>query len=354
MNVLINVGPGIGDILQKLPMASAVKAQYPDANIDFLMWANDPQNVKLNEQILECQNYVRNLYWYNVEYKLQCVKLLFQLRRNHYDFGFVRDGGLLQVKGFKPSFWIFRIVRWGGAKKVVGYMKDYVDIFADVPETAHFIERDRITLDAAGFTAPMTMKTIDESKLDFSFENCDRLRESERVIALSVGTNSYIWTDNGITTVYDVKSWAYEKWVELSLMLAEKNIDVVLLGGNKEKRELEEKKISFPENNHIFNFIGRTNIKQSLAILSLCSFAVGAEGGMMHCASGLGVKTLTVFGGSDYRRWTPAGGDIVNLYLDCAPCFATKRGVYCKYHKCLEGIDVDMVFKRIMELWSNG
>lgn len=348
MNVLICTGPGIGDMLQKLPMASAIKAQYPDANIDFIM-SSPPQNWNINIQVLQCQNYVRNLYWYSVKYKLHCAKLLLQLRMNHYDLGFERDSRI-NVKGTGPSFWILHIMRWSGVKKIAGYVKDYVDIFVDVPEISHFIERDRITLNAAGITAPMTTKTIDTSKLDFSFPGCERLKESRKVIAFSVGTNAYPWVLDGKTVMYDVKSWPYEKWVELATMLAGENIDVVLVGGKKEMNELAQKNIAFPENEHIFNLIGRTNLKQSLAVLSLCSLAVGAEGGMMHCASGLGVKTLTIFGGSDYRIWTPAGGDIVNLNLDCAPCYATKRGAECKYHRCLEEIDADMVFRRIMEL----
>lgn len=348
MNVLIFTGPGIGDMLQRLPMASAIKAQYPDANIDFIM-NGFPNNWTINTQVLQCQNYVRNLYWYNVKHKFHCAKLLFQLAMNHYDIGFERDGGKI-IKGLPPAVWIFRIMRWTGVKKIVGYVKERVDVFMDVPENIHFIERDRLMLKAAGITAPMTTKTIDVSKLDFSFEGCERLRESRKAVAFSVGTNSYPWIIDGRTVTYDVKSWPYEKWVELSAMLAEENIDVVLVGGKKEMNELAERNIAFPESEHIHNLIGRTSLKQSLAVLSLCSLVVGAEGGMMHCASGLGVKTLTIFGGSDYRIWTPAGGDIVNLYLDCAPCFSTERAVECKYHRCLEEIGADTVFRRIMEL----
>ena len=336
-------------MLQKLPMASAIKEQYPDANIDFIM-CSPPKNYDINMQVLECQNYVRNLYWYNVSYKIHCAKLLFNLRKNHYDFGFVRDGGMSVVSS-KPSLWIFRIMRWGGVKKLVGFIKEHVDIFANVPDFAHFIERDRLTLSAAGINVPMKIKTIDNSKLDFNFEKQERLKGFEKIIALSVGTNAYPWTENGKTVIYDVKSWAYEKWRELALKLAEKNFKIVLMGGKKEKNELAEKNFVFPKHKNIFNFIGETTLKQSLALLSMCSLVVGAEGGIMHCASGLGIKTLTIFGGSDYRMWTPAGGEIVNLNLDCAPCFSTKRAAECKYHRCLEEINSDMVFDKVINMF---
>ena len=348
MNFLLYTASGIGDIMQKLPMASAIKAQYPDANIDFLM-GGPPSVLAINHQILECQHYVRNIYWYINTHKLHFIKLLLQLRSNHYDLGIIIYRGTVLV-GRKPTMWVFRLMRWGGVKKVAGLVRDQVDIFADVPEFAHYIERDRMTLDAAGITAPMTTLTIDKSKIDFGFENYDKLKQAKKIIAFSVGTNVYPWETNGKTMMYDVKSWAYERWMELAVKLAGQGFDVVLLGGRKEQHEMAEGNISVPEGEHIFNFIGRTTLKQSLALLSMCSLVVGAEGGMMHCASGLGVKTLTIFGGSDHRIWTPVGGEIIRLHPECAPCFSTRRAPECTYHKCLEDVTVDIVLDRITSM----
>ena len=74
------------------------------------------------------------------------------------------------------------------------------------------------------------------------------------------------------------------------------------------------------------------------------------EGGMMHCAAGMGIKTLTIMGGSDYLQWRPANGEIINLNYECAPCYATRRAIECGYHKCLENISVSMVLEKILSL----
>ena len=345
-NFLINTGPGIGDMLQKLPMARALKEEYPDANIDFIM-AGNASNWKTNMQVLECQHYVRHLYWYNSGEKLHDLKLLLRLRMNHYDYGFVRDGGMT-LDNAVPSFWIFRIMRWGGCKKLVGFMKDYVDVYADVPDRTHYLERDRLTLKAIGINRTMKADNIDVSLTDRSI--LDSFQTDRKIIALSVGTNSYKWTENGITTVYDVKSWAYAKWIMLAEELVKHGYYVILMGGRKESDELKERGIKIPESEHIMNFIGKSTLKQSLALLSRSSLAVGAEGGMMHCASGLGRRTLTIMGGSDYLQWTPANGDIVNLYLECSPCYSTRRAAECKYHRCLEDITVEMVLEKILSM----
>ena len=348
MNFLVYTASGIGDVVQKLPLASAIKAQYPDANIDFFM-GGPPSVLPINNQILECQHYVRNIYWYINTHKLHFIKLLFQLRANHYDMGIIIYRGTVLV-GRKPTMWVFRLMRWGGVKKIAGYVRDQVDIFADVPEFLHYIERDRLTLSAAGITAPMQTVTLDKSKADFGFEGYEKLRQAKKIIAFSVGTNVYPWTTNGKTIMYDVKSWAYGKWIELAVKLSGRGYDVVLLGGKKEQAEMAEGNYMIPENEHIFSFVGRTTVKQSLALLSMCSLVVGAEGGMMHCAAALGVKTLTIFGGSDPRIWTPIGGEIIRLHPECAPCFSTSRAAECTYHKCLEDVTVDIVLDRIMSM----
>ncbi len=346
MKFLIHTGSGIGDMVQKLPMARAIKEEYPNSQIDFLM-KGSASSWEVNNQIIELQRYVRRLYWYNVENKLHCAKLLFQLMMNCYDYGFVRDAGIA-VDNEVPSLWVFRIMRWSGCKKVVGFLREYVDVYADVPDRAHYLERDRITLNAIGIKRDMKAETIDVSLTDKSI--LSSLKLGRKIIALSMGTNVYKWTENGKTIVYDVKTWAYEKWITLAQELVNNGYDVILIGGRKEAEELHERGIRIPENEHIYNFTGRTTLKQTLALLSISELTAGAEGGMMHCAAGMGKRTLTIMGGSDYKQWTPAGGEIVNLNLECSPCFSTRRAAYCKEHKCLEGITVEMVLKKILSM----
>ena len=346
MKVLIHTGSGIGDMAQKLPMARALKEEYPDAQIDFLMKGTG-SSWNVNKNIIECQRYVRNLYWYNVANKIHCAKLLFQLMLNHYDIGFVRDAGIM-VDNSAPSYWICRIMRWSGCKKIVGLMPRGVDVFVELPERTHYLERDRLTLKAIGIDREMNANTIDISLTDRSI--LSSVQTSRKIIALSVGTNSYEWTKDGRTVIYDVKSWAYDKWLSLAPELVRHGHEVILLGGRKELNEMHERNINIPESEHIMNFIGRTSLKQSLALLSASTLVVGSEGGMMHCAAAMGIKTLTLMGGSDYLQWRPAGGEIINLNYDCAPCFATSRASECDYHKCLENISVEMVLEKISGL----
>ena len=76
-------------------------------------------------------------------------------------------------------------------KKLISYFREHLDTFADVQETVDFIERVGLTLNAAGITAQIKLKTIDEALTDCTFKNCEKLREAEKIIAISIGTNTY-------------------------------------------------------------------------------------------------------------------------------------------------------------------
>lgn len=347
MRFLIHTGPGIGDIIQFLSMARAIKEQYSDSVVDFLMRGSE-QTLNLNNQILECQDYADTLYWYSSKAIKHDAELIISLYRKHYDFGIVRIGN---VNG-DISQWIYKIMRIARCKTIIGYGTDKVDIKVDIPERAHYLTRNEMLLQAAGINARKNAISINKKKLDINWLKTLKIPPKAKVIGLSLGTNSMSWNENGNTIAYDVKSWAMEKWIKLTKILVQDGFCVLLIGGKKEQQEISNLGIVIPGNKQIIDLVGKTSIKQSLTAISRCTLMVGSEGGMMHCASALGIKTLTIFGGSDYKMWNPGGTDspIVNLDLDCSPCFCTSRGANCRDHKCLESISIDVVHKQVIKL----
>lgn len=342
MNYIIHTGPGLGDMIQFISMARAIKETYPDAQVDFLMCA-DKNIWKLNMQIIELQKYVDNLYWYNKKDIKHDFKVIEELKKNKYDVGFVRIGN---VKG-KSSLWIYRIMRLVGCKKIVGTGTSKVDKEIVVPERSHYLKRNEMLLDAVGIKGRHDAISIDKDVADINWLN-KLVNEKETVITLSVGTNAMVWNENGKKIIYDVKSWDYSRWIELAERLATDKFRVILIGGKKEKKEILDLNIDIPNCNNIINLIGETSIKESFSILIRSQLVVGSEGGMMHCASAVGTPTLTIMGGSDYKMWNPGGenSEMVNMYLECSPCFCTSRGAHCKEHECLNKISVRNVYDK--------
>lgn len=346
MHYIIHSGPGIGDIIQFLSMARAIKESDSDARVDLLMRGSE-KILSLNNQILECQNYVDRLYWYSAKDIKHDIKLVVELLKNHYDYGFVRIGN---VRG-KSSLWIYRIMRLIQCNRIIGCGTNKADIVVDIPERVHYLERNRLLLNAINVEGRKDAVTIDKGKLDNVWLEKLNISDEDKVIGISLGTNPMIWKEHGKVIKYDVKSWSYENWLDLTQRLIALGYMVILLGGTKEQGEIFERKIQFPKHDKVIDLVGKTSIKESLTIINRISLMVGAEGGLMHCASAVGTPTLTIFGGSDYKMWNPGGGasKIVNLNLDCAPCFCTSRGAHCESHRCLEGITPQMVVERVLD-----
>jgi ADP-heptose:LPS heptosyltransferase len=355
MNFLIQSGIGIGDTIQLLPMAKNIKKAFPDAKVDFIFAGNE-KSYAINKQIIALQSYVNNIYWYSKHTIFHDLRLLLELRKNKYDIGFLR----VENTTGSRSLWQYRIMRWCNCKEIIGCDYEKVDKEVKIPPNTHYLKRDALMLKAAGISAVNDVKTIDVSKLDHSWFKKIGISSDRQIISLSMGTNSVKWTENGKTSYFDVKSWPYDKWIELALRLSDLGYAVFLIGGPKEKIELQQKKISIPEKRNIYNFIGSTTIQQSLTLLNYSVLAVGAEGGMMHCASALGIPTLTIFGGSNPKCYNPGGenSEIISLNLECSPCFLTPRMVQCNNHKCLNDISVEIVLDKIKSilgrLISNG
>lgn len=344
---IIHTGPGIGDMMQFFSMARAIKEQEPEARVDFLMRGNK-SFYAIDSELLECQDYADNIYWYASNAIIHNIKLIFQFIFNRYDYGFVRIG---KITG-STSLWPYYIMRYSGCKKIVGYGTDKLDVVIPIPERIHYLKRNAMMLNAIGIKPRLNAESLNVMKLDNAFANSLPIHENKKIIVLSVGTNPMKWSEKGKVVTYDVKSWSYECWAELAEKLVTAGFFVIFLGGPKERREIELKKIVLPSSPYIINLIGKTTIKQSLAVLCRCNLVVGAEGGMMHSASALGKKTLTIIGGSDYKCWNPGGEDspIVRVECDCYPCFGTRKAIECNKHFCLSRITVNDVFSYIFRL----
>lgn len=344
---LIHTGPGIGDMMHAFSMARAIKEQEKDARVDFLM-RGTKNYFSIDSVLLQCQDYADHLYWYAMNEIWHDIVLLLSLILNRYDYGFVF---LSNVTGYK-SFWIYRIMRIAGCKKIVGSGSEKLDINLDIPFQMHYLKRNAAVLEAVEIKPRHNAISLNKEKLDNRYVETLSLPTDKKIIALSVGTNPMKWVENGRCIMYDVKSWAFERWAKLAQRLSDKNLFVIFIGGPKEKKEMEEKGIILPESPNILNLVGVTNLKQSLATISRCDLIVGAEGGMMHSASALGIPTLTIIGGSDHKRWNPGGENspIVKIDCKCAPCYSTREAAFCKKHTCLTEISVDMVYNKVRDI----
>jgi ADP-heptose:LPS heptosyltransferase len=71
------------------------------------------------------------------------------------------------------------------------------------------------------------------------------------------------------------------------------------------------------------DLVGRTTLRQLLALLAHANLAFGPDSGALHIAAAVGTPTVSLWGATSAARSTPYGGEahVVTGGAPCAPCF---------------------------------
>jgi len=169
------------------------------------------------------------------------------------------------------------------------------------------------------------------------------------------------------------KQWPAEKFAEVaSRLVKELNAKVVLLGSMDESpltdivsgkmgqsqstRNRQDGTVPiFHGSDPFLDLTGKLNLKELAAIISELKLLICNDGGPMHMAVALGVKTVSIFGPVDEVVYGPYPSDakhvVVKKNLPCRPCYKDFRFAGCSNNrKCIEDITVDEVFEEAKSL----
>ena len=133
------------------------------------------------------------------------------------------------------------------------------------------------------------------------------------------------------------KQWFPERFQEVVNGL-KKNFKFVQLGSAGD-----------PLLNDVVDLRGKTNIRETAAVLANCSLFVGNVGFLMHLARATECPAVIIFGGRE-APWQSGYGCNINLYsaVPCAPCWLWNK---CDYNRmCLDNITALDVIKAVEEI----
>lgn len=141
------------------------------------------------------------------------------------------------------------------------------------------------------------------------------------------------------------KRWLPERFAAVADALAQEfGSRILLIGGPGETNighEIEAAMSVRP-----LNLIGKTSVRQLMALLSQCRLMVTNDSGPMHVAAAFGVPIVALFGSTDHTTTSPLSSScrIVRKPLECAPCL--KRSCPTD-HRCMEAITVQDVLDAV-------
>ena len=190
-------------------------------------------------------------------------------------------------------------------------------------------------------------------------DRAPRLHVSERVKARV----SSILRDSGLEAAghwvsvnpfsrWPYKEWPHERWVPvLEGLWARHRLAAALVGSPDERHKASQlaARLSCP----VFVLAGKTTLAELAGVLSRAAFHVGVDSAAPHIAAAVGVRTITLYGPSDWRYWSPPGDRhlVVAPGDECAPCL--QKGCEGKgWSRCLEEMPVERVMQAVEQMVS--
>lgn len=336
-NILIVKLSAIGDVIHALPVAHALKQQYPQARITWVVEkpAYDllTNNPNIDEIILFDKPKFKSLaglFKYSPEFSRR-------LKGSHFDLA-------LDLQGLFKSA---AIVALSGAKQRLGYcnMRELSQWISKPVcgkhSEGHVVER---YLDVARYVG------CDVKKVVFTLINTPEEAANASAIAAQAGLpagQTYIILAPG--TNWPSKCWPIEHFGELAAEVSQKEIIPVIIGGASDSDLAASICNVCPT---AVDLTGKTNLKELAFFMKGASCFVGGDTGPMHLAAAVQTPVVALFGPTDPERNGPYGEihTVITVQEECQKCWKRECP---KGKQCLAAIEVQPVLAAVKELLEN-
>ncbi|MDD5109064.1 MAG: glycosyltransferase family 9 protein [Candidatus Omnitrophica bacterium] len=354
-NFLIINPFGIGDVLFTTPVIKALKSQYPDSFIGY--WSNlrvKPileTNPQINKVFALSRGDFKKIFQESFFKGIwNAIKLTWQIKKEHFDICldfsldhryslFTKIIGISQRIGFnykgRGRFLTKRI-------DLTGYQdKHVVEYYLELLKFLNIPVADKSL--CLNISAQSRRKALD-------LLTVVGIQDNDLIVGIVPGAGGS-W---GKDSVY--KHWPALKFAQVAGMLAgELKAKIVILGDESERKIAEV--ITHVMRNKPIDFTGKIGLEILPAVIKNCNLLITNDGGPMHMAVALGVKTVSVFGPVSELVYGPFPDSFKHVVLkwdmSCRPCYNNFRLSPCdKDRECLKSVSVKAVFEAAVKLLS--
>lgn len=137
------------------------------------------------------------------------------------------------------------------------------------------------------------------------------------------------------------KRWPESYYAEVALAKQKEGWSVWLFGSQNDSKTAA--RIQAESGSACIDLTGKTNLGEAIDLMSLATFVVTNDSGLMHVAAALERPLIAVYGSTDPGFTPPleVAAKIVRLSLPCSPCF--KRECPLKHHRCMQDLHPEKV-----------
>lgn len=344
IKILVELMHGIGDTVCAIPMLKVLRDNYPEAEIVVLTKSDAGKDIIAASHINIDKVYVFDIYK-NLGHS---INFLLKLRKYRFDYGI--SSCITPVKKAKMFMEFINPKKWIGLQKK--------GLFFDLLEDKyHFVEANLLSIQAICkipsekiYPTIFVQNDVKDKIQKMIFTYLPDEYKSKKIVGICIGSGDYSLKNRylRIGKVYP-KGWGIGNIVELIRYLKNRNLVVCLLGGKLEETLLNFIQAEVPIEGNLVNFVGKTTMKESIALTALCECVIGVDTGMQHVAAAVGTPTISIFGPTNPKR---CGGyaenaQFVECECSCKYCYGTNPYIECKERICLQQIKVQTVVNYI-------
>lgn len=338
MKILIFKPGAIGDIIMSTPLVRQLRKNFPKSTIDYLVGKKAKPILENNKNINQLISFDENIF-YRKQWR-DYLNLSLFIRNRKYDVIFVLN---------KHKLYNLTALIWGIPKRI-GFDRSGEGIFLNykVPfyGARHHIFYNLNLIAGLGVKPnyndwmPEIFLTPKEKNFAQKFWQENKLTR-EKVIGICPGGGA------NIKNKEEIRRWPSIKYIELIEKLERENFKVILIGGASDQDIAK----SILEKVNCFSLVGKTSLLEAGAIIAKCHSLICTDSGLMHLASAVNERVISIFGPTNPLEKAPLHKKSQWIWkpeVGCSPCYDLKgRFPKCKDRKCLNLISPDDILSKL-------
>ncbi|MCX5709130.1 MAG: glycosyltransferase family 9 protein [Candidatus Omnitrophica bacterium] len=344
---------GIGDVLFTTPLVRALEENYPHCFIGY--WCNErvktilENNKNIDRIFALSRGDLKKIFarsWF--EGIAAAIKLFSQIKGCKFDTAF--DFSLDHRYGL--------VARLAGIKTSIGYNYKGRGRFLtqriglEGYQNKHVVEYYSDLLRFAGISGKS--KNLELTVSDENLKKAEDLlrsrgiRKGDLAIGIAPGAGASWGRDAGY------KHWPALKFAQVADSLAKDLVAKVVILGDTGEEAIADVVINAAANQPI-DLTGKTTLDVLPGVIKNLKVLICNDGGPLHMAVALGVKTVSIFGPVDelvYGPYPPSPEHkVLKWDMKCRPCYKNFRMSACdKDRECLRSISVEQVLAGVKEV----
>ena len=335
-NFLIIRLSSLGDIVHTLPAFSALRTNYPEANISWIVEEKGKEILDLVPGLNRIVS-VKLKRWKTGSRRFwrEYADLKKEIRN--------RDQIAIDFQGLVKAGYLAFLSR---ARRRIGFHRKnlkerqaslfYTENLEEVSEKAHVIEKNLKLLSLLGiedsaYAFPLHFPQELAGKVQRILEDLG-FEPGKKLVLLNVGA------------AWETKRWYPERWIDLIKKIGDGRIFPVLLWGNEEEQKLAEE-VSRTSG---VRMVPSLSLKEVMALIRTASVVVTGDTFALQAACALDRPVVGMFGPTTPTRNGPfkERDRVIFHELECSHCY--KRS--CTRLECLEKITPDEVAAACLEI----